>query len=155
LSLQTLGDFAEPGSIAVSDTPLSAPGHRVRYAPPLRDRLSLLDRQVHRESARFAVTVRSTWDAGLAKESNNSPSAMTDQRNPMGSPKWRFLTNRNGVKMSKKNKVKNTAQIAKGKIEEAAGRANGDVELEAEGNVDQAKGHVKQAGEHVKDALTN
>jgi uncharacterized protein YjbJ (UPF0337 family) len=57
--------------------------------------------------------------------------------------------------MSKKNKVKNTAQIAKGKIEEAAGRANGDVELEAEGNVDQAKGHVKQAGEHVKDALTN
>jgi uncharacterized protein YjbJ (UPF0337 family) len=55
--------------------------------------------------------------------------------------------------MSKKDKVKNSAQIAKGKIKEVAGKSNGDVQLEAEGNVDQMKGHVKQAGENLKDAL--
>jgi uncharacterized protein YjbJ (UPF0337 family) len=55
--------------------------------------------------------------------------------------------------MGKKDKAKNMAQIAKGKIKETAGRTTGDGQLEAEGNVDQAKGNVKQAGEKVKDAL--
>ncbi len=55
--------------------------------------------------------------------------------------------------MSKKDKAKNLAQIAKGKIKETAGKTTGDTQLEAEGNVDQMKGNVKQAGEKVKDAF--
>jgi uncharacterized protein YjbJ (UPF0337 family) len=55
--------------------------------------------------------------------------------------------------MSKKDKAKNLAQIAKGKIKETAGNTTGDTQLEAEGNVDQMKGNVKQAGEKVKDAF--
>jgi len=57
--------------------------------------------------------------------------------------------------MGKKDKAKNLAQKAKGKIKETAGRSTGDSQLEAEGNVDQAKGTIKQAGEKVKDALKN
>jgi uncharacterized protein YjbJ (UPF0337 family) len=62
---------------------------------------------------------------------------------------------RQGVTVSKKDKAKNMAQIAKGKIKEAAGKTTGDEQLEAEGNVDQMSGNVKQAGEKVKDAFKN
>jgi len=62
---------------------------------------------------------------------------------------------RQGVKVSKKDKTKNMAQIAKGKIEETVGKSAGDEQLEAEGNVDQMAGNVKQAGEKVKDAFKN
>lgn len=55
--------------------------------------------------------------------------------------------------MSMKDKAKNLAQISKGKMKEATGRATGDDHLEAEGVVDQTKGHLKQAGEKVKDAF--
>jgi len=55
--------------------------------------------------------------------------------------------------MGKKDKAKNLAQKAKGKMKETTGKATGDSQLEAEGNVDQAKGSLKQAGEKVKDAL--
>lgn len=55
--------------------------------------------------------------------------------------------------MSKKDKTKNLAQIAKGKIKERAGRATGDDHLKVDGEIDQVKGHVKQAGEKVKDAF--
>jgi uncharacterized protein YjbJ (UPF0337 family) len=55
--------------------------------------------------------------------------------------------------VSKKDKAKNRAQIAKGKVKEVAGQALGDDQLEAEGHVDQSKGNLKQAVEHVKDAL--
>lgn len=50
------------------------------------------------------------------------------------------------------DKIENQADIVKGKVKEAAGRAGDDPELEAEGRGDQAKGHVKQAGEKIKDA---
>ena len=56
--------------------------------------------------------------------------------------------------MSKKDKAKNVAQIAKGKLKETAGKTTGDDQLETEGDADQMMGHVKQAGEKVKDALT-
>ena len=56
--------------------------------------------------------------------------------------------------MGKKDKAKNKAQIAKGKLKETAGKATGDQQLESEGDVDQMKGNIKQAGEKVKDALT-
>lgn len=51
------------------------------------------------------------------------------------------------------DKIDNRAEVLKGKVKEAAGRATDDPALEAEGRSDQAKGHVKQAGEKVKDAV--
>jgi uncharacterized protein YjbJ (UPF0337 family) len=58
-----------------------------------------------------------------------------------------------GVMMGKKDKAKNMAQIAKGKLKEAAGKTTGDQQLESDGDLDQMKGNVKQAGEKVKDAF--
>jgi uncharacterized protein YjbJ (UPF0337 family) len=55
--------------------------------------------------------------------------------------------------MTKKDKVKNTTQIAKGKLKESAGKATGNDRLQADGEVDQLKGNIKQAGEKVKDAF--
>ena len=51
------------------------------------------------------------------------------------------------------DKAKNTAQGAKGKVKEAAGKTTGNRRLAAEGKADQSKASVKKAGEHVKDAL--
>jgi uncharacterized protein YjbJ (UPF0337 family) len=53
------------------------------------------------------------------------------------------------------DKVRNTAESAKGKTKDAVGRATGDKSLEREGKTDQAKGHLKQAGEKVKDAVSS
>ena len=55
--------------------------------------------------------------------------------------------------MGTTDKVKNTAQTAKGSVKEAAGRATNNRDLEAEGMVDKATGNLKQAGEKVKDAF--
>lgn len=60
---------------------------------------------------------------------------------------------RNGVTVSKKDKVKNSAEIAKGKVKQVVGKRSGDEHLEAEGKVDQMKGNLKQAGEKIKDAF--
>ncbi|MHB2029130.1 MAG: CsbD family protein [Acidimicrobiales bacterium] len=54
--------------------------------------------------------------------------------------------------MSKKNKVKNATQVAKGHIEEVGGKVSGNNRLEEDGKVDQMKGNLKQASESVKDA---
>jgi uncharacterized protein YjbJ (UPF0337 family) len=51
------------------------------------------------------------------------------------------------------DKIDNQAEVLKGKVKEAAGRATHDPELEAEGTGNQATGHLKQAGEKVKDAV--
>lgn len=51
------------------------------------------------------------------------------------------------------DKISNAAEGAGGKAKEAAGKATGDDQLEAEGQGDQAKSSVKQAGEEVKDAI--
>lgn len=51
------------------------------------------------------------------------------------------------------DKARNTAQDAKGKVKEAAGKTTDNHRLEAEGKADQAKASLKQAGENVKDAL--
>jgi uncharacterized protein YjbJ (UPF0337 family) len=51
------------------------------------------------------------------------------------------------------DKSKNTAQRAKGKIKEAAGKATGNERLRRQGKADQVKGKIKQVGEKVKDAL--
>lgn len=55
--------------------------------------------------------------------------------------------------MGTTDKVKNTAQSAKGSVKEAAGRATHNRDLEAEGMTDKAAGNLKQAGEKVKDAF--
>jgi uncharacterized protein YjbJ (UPF0337 family) len=55
--------------------------------------------------------------------------------------------------MSKKKKAKNATQIAKGKVEEAVGKATGNDQLESDGQVDQFEGNIKQAGEKLKDAV--
>jgi uncharacterized protein YjbJ (UPF0337 family) len=52
-----------------------------------------------------------------------------------------------------RDKARNTAQQAKGKVKEAAGKASGDRDLETKGKTDRAKGSLKQAGEKVKDAF--
>jgi uncharacterized protein YjbJ (UPF0337 family) len=53
--------------------------------------------------------------------------------------------------MSGMDKMKNKAEELTGKGKEAAGKATGDRDLEAEGHKDQATGNAKQAGEKVKD----
>lgn len=55
--------------------------------------------------------------------------------------------------MATTDKVKNTAQQAKGKLKETVGRVSGDNKLRAEGKADRTAGNVKQAGEKVKDAF--
>ncbi len=55
--------------------------------------------------------------------------------------------------MSSEDKVKNTAETAKGKVKEGLGKVTGDKSLQAEGHGDQAKGNLKNAGEKVKDAV--
>ena len=55
--------------------------------------------------------------------------------------------------MATTDKAKNTAQEAKGKVKEVAGRITGDDKLEATGKTDQKKGDVKQAAEKLKDAV--
>ena len=55
--------------------------------------------------------------------------------------------------MSRVDKSRNNAQIAKGKIKETVGRATGNHKLKANGEMDQLKGRVKQVGERAKDAF--
>jgi uncharacterized protein YjbJ (UPF0337 family) len=51
------------------------------------------------------------------------------------------------------DKARDTAEVARGKAKDAAGRVTGDKDLESEGKADQVVGHLKQAGEKVKDAV--
>jgi len=55
--------------------------------------------------------------------------------------------------MATTDKAKNSAQQAKGKFKEAAGKVTGNDKLRAKGKADQMKGNLKQAGEKVKDAF--
>jgi uncharacterized protein YjbJ (UPF0337 family) len=55
--------------------------------------------------------------------------------------------------MSAKDKAKDKAQVAKGKVKKGAGKVLNDPVLEGEGKADQVKGNLKQAGEKVKDAV--
>lgn len=53
------------------------------------------------------------------------------------------------------DKIQNAAENLGGKAKEAAGKASGNEELEAEGRADQAKADMKQAAEKAKDAFKN
>jgi uncharacterized protein YjbJ (UPF0337 family) len=51
------------------------------------------------------------------------------------------------------DKLKNMAQISRGKAKQTAGKTVGNRDLENEGVRDQQAGNMKQAGEKVKDAF--
>ena len=55
--------------------------------------------------------------------------------------------------MATTEKVKNSAEQAKGRVKETTGKVTGNRSLEAKGKSDRVKGNVKQAGEKVKDAF--
>ncbi len=55
--------------------------------------------------------------------------------------------------MATTDKAKNTAEQAKRKLKEAAGKVSGNDNLRADGEADQTKGNLKQAGEKIKDAF--
>jgi uncharacterized protein YjbJ (UPF0337 family) len=52
-----------------------------------------------------------------------------------------------------KDRIKGSAQQAKGAVKEVAGKVTGDAKLEAEGKADKAAGKVKNAVGGLKDAL--
>lgn len=52
-----------------------------------------------------------------------------------------------------KDRIEGSAQQAKGKVKEVAGKALGDSKLESEGQADQVKGKVQNAIGGLKDAL--
>ncbi|WP_130494615.1 CsbD family protein [Motilibacter rhizosphaerae] len=51
------------------------------------------------------------------------------------------------------DKLSNAADKLGGQAKEAAGKASGDQDLQAEGQADQGVADLKQAGEKVKDAF--
>jgi len=55
--------------------------------------------------------------------------------------------------MVDKDRIEGSAEQAKGKIKEAAGKVTGDSKMEAEGKGDQLKGKVQNAVGGAKDAL--
>jgi uncharacterized protein YjbJ (UPF0337 family) len=55
--------------------------------------------------------------------------------------------------MVDKDRIKGTAEQAKGKVKEVAGKLTGDRKLQSEGKGDQVKGKVRNAIGGVKDAL--
>ena len=52
-----------------------------------------------------------------------------------------------------KDRIKGSAQQAKGSVKEAAGKIFGDKKLETEGNADKAAGKVQNAIGGLKDAV--
>jgi uncharacterized protein YjbJ (UPF0337 family) len=52
-----------------------------------------------------------------------------------------------------KDRIKGSAEQAKGKVEEVVGKATGDSKLEGEGKADQFKGKVQNAVGGLKDTL--
>ena len=55
--------------------------------------------------------------------------------------------------MVDKDRIKGSAEQAKGKIKEVAGKVTGDSKLRSEGKTDQVKGKIQNAVGGVKDAL--
>jgi uncharacterized protein YjbJ (UPF0337 family) len=55
--------------------------------------------------------------------------------------------------MIDKDRIKGSAEQAKGKVKEWAGKVTGDKKTEAEGKADQVKGKVQNAFGGIKDAV--
>ena len=52
-----------------------------------------------------------------------------------------------------KDRIEGSAEQAKGKVKEVAGKVTGDAKLEGEGKADQVKGKVQNAVGGIKDTL--
>jgi uncharacterized protein YjbJ (UPF0337 family) len=52
-----------------------------------------------------------------------------------------------------KDRIEGSAEQAKGKVKEVAGKVTGDAKLEGEGKADQVKGKIQNAVGGVKDTL--
>ncbi|HEV7464180.1 MAG TPA: CsbD family protein [Methyloceanibacter sp.] len=52
-----------------------------------------------------------------------------------------------------KDRIKGSAEQAKGKVKEVAGKLTGDAKLEGEGKADKAAGKIRNAVGGIKDAL--
>jgi uncharacterized protein YjbJ (UPF0337 family) len=52
-----------------------------------------------------------------------------------------------------KDRIKGSAEQAKGKVKEVAGKATGDAKLEAEGKTDKAGGKIRNVIGGIKDKL--
>ena len=52
-----------------------------------------------------------------------------------------------------KDRVKGSAQQAKGKVKEVVGKVTGDAKLEGEGKADKAGGKIRNAIDGIKDTL--
>jgi uncharacterized protein YjbJ (UPF0337 family) len=52
-----------------------------------------------------------------------------------------------------KDRIKGSAQQAKGKVKEVTGKASGDKKLRAEGKADKVKGKVRNVVGSLKDAV--
>jgi uncharacterized protein YjbJ (UPF0337 family) len=57
------------------------------------------------------------------------------------------------IQVSRTDKAKNTAQAAKGKTKQTAGKAFGDRSTQVEGSAEKRKASLKQAGEKLKDTV--
>jgi uncharacterized protein YjbJ (UPF0337 family) len=55
--------------------------------------------------------------------------------------------------MATEDKAANKVTEVKGKAKKETGKAIGNEQMQAEGQVDETKGNLKQAGEKVKDAF--
>jgi uncharacterized protein YjbJ (UPF0337 family) len=55
--------------------------------------------------------------------------------------------------MGAAKKIQHTAETAKGKVKETAGKAVGNERMVAKGKAEQIKGDAAQAGQKAKDAL--
>ncbi|WP_137120842.1 CsbD family protein [Segeticoccus rhizosphaerae] len=55
--------------------------------------------------------------------------------------------------MGLSDKMKHSAEDAKGKVKEGTGKATDDEQLEAEGQTDQTSAKVKKVGDDVKDVF--
>jgi uncharacterized protein YjbJ (UPF0337 family) len=63
--------------------------------------------------------------------------------------RWRYARRRN----MDKDRIKGSAEQAKGKAKEVAGKVTGDSKLETEGQADQVKGKVQSTVGGLKDTL--
>ena len=57
------------------------------------------------------------------------------------------------VNQMDKDRIKGSAEQAKGKVKEVAGKATGDAKLEAEGKTDKAGGKIRNVIGGIKDKL--
>jgi uncharacterized protein YjbJ (UPF0337 family) len=64
-----------------------------------------------------------------------------------------YMHTNHGERTMDKDRIKGSAEQAKGSMKEAAGKAMGDSKLQAEGKADKMKGKIQNAAGGAKDAM--